>query len=182
MLAAASSQLSGLAFAAVALATSTVLVAGLAWASRRLLGLPVGALRALIAGLLGFVAALLLGRSLQAAQPGHVAAFVTVVLGVPLIVAMLFIVLAEVLVPSGTLPQPVELVLGARKALAAVAAVRADQPDRGAPRPGPLPAWAAGPRRGRGRRAGGSGTVAAPGTGRGRSHLHQAGPAAVHPQ
>jgi ubiquinone biosynthesis protein len=118
MLAGASSQLSGIAFAAVVLVTSTALVAGLAWASRRLLGLPVGALRALIAGVLGFVAAELLGRSLRAAQPGHVGAFVTVVLGVPLIVAMLFIVLAEVLVPSGTLPQPLEMVLGTRKALA----------------------------------------------------------------
>src|SRR5499427_1764760 len=118
MLAGASSQLSGLAYAAIVLVTSAVLVAGLAWASRRLLGLPVGALRALIAGVLGFAAAYLLGRSLQAAQPGHVAAFVTVVIGVPLIVAMLFIVLAEVLVPSGTLPQPLELVLGTRKALA----------------------------------------------------------------
>jgi len=75
MLAAASSQLGGLAFAAVVLVTSTALVAGLAWASRRLLGLPVGALRALIGGLLGFIAAELLGRSLRAAQPGHVAAF-----------------------------------------------------------------------------------------------------------
>src|SRR5216110_3322803 len=118
MLAGASSQLSGPAFVAVVLVTSTALVAGLAWASRRLLGLPVGALRALIAGLLGFAAALLLGGSLRAAQPGHVAAFVPVVLGVPLIVAMLFIVLAEVLVPSGTLPQPVDMVRGTRKALA----------------------------------------------------------------
>ncbi len=118
MLAGPSSQLSGLAFAVIVLATSTVLVAGLAWVSRRLLGLPVGALRALIAGLLGFVAALLLGRSLQAAQPGHLVAFVTVVLGIPLIVAMLFIVMAEVLVPSGTLPQPVEMLRGTRKALA----------------------------------------------------------------
>jgi hypothetical protein len=45
MLAAPSSQLSGVAFAVVVLATSTVLVAGLAWASRRPQGLPVGALR-----------------------------------------------------------------------------------------------------------------------------------------
>src|SRR5690349_23727360 len=118
MLAAASSQLSGLAFAAVVLVTSAALVAGLAWVSRRLLGLPVGALRALIAGVLGFIAAELLGRSLRAAQPGHVAALITVVLGVLLIVAMLFIVLAEVLVPSGTLPQPVEMIRGTRKALA----------------------------------------------------------------
>jgi ubiquinone biosynthesis protein len=118
MLAGPSSQLSGLAFAVIVLATSTVLVAGLAWVSRRLLGLPVGALRALIAGLLGFVAALLLGRSLRAAQPGHAVAFVTVVLGVPLIVAMLFIVVAEILVPSGTLPQPLEMVRGTRAAIA----------------------------------------------------------------
>src|SRR6266446_3858593 len=118
MLAGPSSQLSGLAFAMIVLATSTVLVAGLAWVSRRLLGLPVGAMRALIAGLLGFAAALLLGRSLRAAQPGHAVAFVTVVLGVPLIVAMLFIVVAEILVPSGTLPQPLEMVRGTRAAIA----------------------------------------------------------------
>ena len=118
MLAGPSSQLGGLAFAAIVLATSTVLVAGLAWVSRRLLGLPVGALRALISGLLGFAAALLLGRSLQAAQPGHAVAFITVVLGVPLIVAMLFIVMAEILVPSGTLPQPLEMVRGTRAAIA----------------------------------------------------------------
>jgi ubiquinone biosynthesis protein len=47
-----------------------------------------------------------------------VAAFLTVVLGVPLIVAMIFIVAAEALVPSGTVPQPVDVVLGARRALA----------------------------------------------------------------
>ena len=58
------------------------------------------------------------GRTLRAAQPGHLAAFLTVVLGVPLIVAMIFIVVAEVLVPSGTVPQPVELIRGARRALA----------------------------------------------------------------
>jgi len=110
MLAAQSSSVSGIVFAVAVLATSIALVAGLAWASRRLLGLPVGALRALIAGLLGFVAALLLGKSLRAAQPGHAAAFFTVALGVPLIVAMIFIVAAEALVPTGTGPQPVEII------------------------------------------------------------------------
>ena len=118
MLAAQSSPVSGMVFAVAVLAASMVLVAGLAWASRRLLGLPVGALRALIAGLLGFAAAEILGRSLRAAQPGHLAAFITVVLGVPLIVAMIFLVAAEALVPSGMGPQPVEVVLGARRALA----------------------------------------------------------------
>jgi ubiquinone biosynthesis protein len=108
----------GIVFTVAVLATSMGLVAGLAWASRRVLGLPVGALRGLIAGLLGFVAAYLLGRSLRAAQPGHLAAFFTVALGVPLIVAMIFLVVAEVLVPSGTAPRPVDVILGARRALA----------------------------------------------------------------
>jgi ubiquinone biosynthesis protein len=118
MLASQSSSVSGIVFAVTVLATSIVLVAGLAWASRRLLGLPVGALRALIAGLAGFVAAYLLGRSLRAAQPGHEVAFFTVALGVPLIVAMIVVVAAEVLVPSGTGPGPVEVVRGARRAVA----------------------------------------------------------------
>jgi hypothetical protein len=118
MLAAQSSPVSGIAFGVAVLATSAALVAGLAWASRRLLGLPVGTVRAFIAGALGFVAAELLGRSLRAAQPGHLAAFFTVALGVPLIVAMIFIVVAEALVPTGTGPHPVEIVRGARRSLA----------------------------------------------------------------
>jgi ubiquinone biosynthesis protein len=108
----------GLLFAGAVLVASVVLVLALAWVSRRLLGRPVGVLRALSAGLLGFVAALLVGRALQAAQPGHVAAFITVAIGVPLLVAMIFIVAAEVLVPSGTGPQLVEVILGARRSFA----------------------------------------------------------------
>jgi len=80
--------------------------------------LQVGTLRAFIAGLLGFVAAYLLGRSLQAAEPGHAVAFFTVVLGVPLIVAMIVIVGAEVLVPTGTGPGPLEVIRGVRSAMA----------------------------------------------------------------
>jgi ubiquinone biosynthesis protein len=118
MLASGSVPVNGVILTLLVLVTSIALVAGLAWASRRLLGLPVGALRALIAGLLGFAAAEILVRTLQPVQSGHVAAFLTVVLGVPLIVAMLFIVAAEALVPSGTVPQPVDVVLGARRALA----------------------------------------------------------------
>jgi ubiquinone biosynthesis protein len=108
----------GIVFAVTVLATSIVLVAALAWVSRRLLGLPVGALRALIAGLVGFVAALILGRALRATQSGHLTAFFSVALGVPLIVAMIFIVASEALVPTGAGPQPVEIVLGARRAVA----------------------------------------------------------------
>src|SRR5215475_8218523 len=118
MLASGSVPVNGVILTLLVLVTSIALVAGLAWASRRLLGLPVGALRALIAGLLGFAAAELLVRTLRPVESGHVAAFLTVVLGVPLIVAMIFIVVAEALVPSGTVPQPVDVVLGTRRALA----------------------------------------------------------------
>jgi ubiquinone biosynthesis protein len=108
----------GIVFAVAVLAISMALVAALAWASRQLLGRPVGAVRALIAGLLGFAAAEILGRFLRAAEPGHLAAFFTVAVGVPLIVAMVFIVGAEALVPSGTLPRPLELIQGTRRAVA----------------------------------------------------------------
>jgi len=118
MLAAPSSQVNGIVFVLAVLAISMALVAALAWVARRLLGLPVGALRALIAGLLGFAVAWLLGSWLRAAQPGHTAAFITVAVGVPLVVAMIFIVVAEVLVPSGAVPQPVELIRAARSSLA----------------------------------------------------------------
>src|SRR6516164_6896632 len=118
MLAEQSSPVSGIVLVVAVLATSIVLVAAVAWAARQLLGLPVGTLRTFIAGLLGFVAAYLLGRSLHAAQPGHAVAFITVVLGVPLIVAMIFIVVAEVLVPSGTTPGPVDVIRGVRSAVA----------------------------------------------------------------
>src|SRR5215467_2890171 len=118
MLAAQSSPVSGIVFVVAVLATSMAVVAVLAWASRQLLGVPVGALRALTAGLLGFAAAYLLGRALHAAQPGHTVAFLTVALGVPLIVAMVYLVAAEVLVPSGTVPQPLEIITGTRRAIA----------------------------------------------------------------
>ena len=107
-----------IAFAVAVLVTSIVVVAALAWVSRRLLGLPVGTLRAVIAGLVGFAAALILGRALRATQSGHLTAFFSVAFGVPLIVAMIFIVAAEALVPTGTGPQPVEIVLGARRSVA----------------------------------------------------------------
>jgi ubiquinone biosynthesis protein len=47
-----------------------------------------------------------------------VAAFFTVAVGVPLIAAMIFIVVAEALVPTGTGPRPVEVARGLRRALA----------------------------------------------------------------
>ncbi len=110
--------MNGIVFAVIVLAASVVLVAVLAWVSRRLLGLPVGTLRAVIAGLVGFAAALIVGQALRAAESGHLAVFFSVAIGVPLIVAMIFIVAAEALVPTGAGPQPVELVLRARRSFA----------------------------------------------------------------
>src|SRR5690349_18642145 len=69
-------------------------------------------------GLVGFVAALIVGQALRAAESGHLGVFFSVALGVPLIVAMIFIVAAEALVPTGAGPQPVELALRARRSLA----------------------------------------------------------------
>jgi len=118
LLAAQSSPVGGVVMTIAVLVISVALVSVLAWAARRLLGRPVSTLRALTAGLLGFAAAELFGRWLLPAQTGHVAAFFTVALGIPLVVAMIFIVAAEVLVPSGTGLQPVDVVRNARRALA----------------------------------------------------------------
>jgi predicted Na+-dependent transporter len=147
MLTAQSSPLSTIAFAVVVLATSTAIVAALAWAARRLLGLPVGALRALIAGLLGFLVAYFLGRSLQATQPGHQAAFIGVAIGVPLIVAMVFIGRG-----TGAKRNAAAAVGGHPRHAAgdcALTTLLADQPHRGAPWPRPLPARAGAAPRGR---------------------------------
>ena len=87
MEAASSAPVSGLGFSVAVLVTSVALVLGLGWAARRLLGLPVGTLRVLIAGVIGLGVSILLGRSLRTTPNGHLAAFFTVPLGVPLIVA-----------------------------------------------------------------------------------------------
>jgi hypothetical protein len=143
MLAAQPGPVSGVVLTFTVLVTSIALVAGLAWASARLLGLPVGTVRAVIAGLLGFAAAVGITQMLQPVQTaGHVAAFIIAALGVPLIVAMLFIVVAEELVPTGTGPRPVQVIRGALTALFA------DQPDRGAARTRPLPTRAPAAQRG----------------------------------
>jgi hypothetical protein len=63
MEAASSAPVSGLGLTLAVLVTSVALVLGLGWAARRLLGLPVGVLRVLIAGLIGFGVSELFGRS-----------------------------------------------------------------------------------------------------------------------
>src|SRR5215510_8735081 len=171
MLAAQSSPVSAIVFAVVVLATSLALVAGLAWASRRLLGLPVGALRALIAGLLGFA-------SRPARAPGRVHHRGA---GCP---AGRRDDLSCGGGSAGAQRDGAAAVGGDPRHTAggcALTALRADQPYRGAAWPGPVPARAGAAPRGRGWRAGGARAVAAACPGGGRGDLYQAGPAAVHP-
>jgi hypothetical protein len=66
---ASSAPVSGLGFTVAVLVTSVALVLGLGWAARRLLGLPVGAPRVLIAGVIGFGVSILFGRSREVPSP-----------------------------------------------------------------------------------------------------------------
>ncbi|MFG2006418.1 hypothetical protein ACGFNU_45460 [Spirillospora sp. NPDC048911] len=97
------------------LVTGGALVAGLAWASRRLLGLPVGTARTAVGGLIGFSLPGLLAARLQEENPGL---YFAVSLGSAVLAAMTFIVVAEALVPAGSLPRPHELVVATRRRLA----------------------------------------------------------------
>ncbi len=97
------------------LVSALLLVLGLGWAARRLLGLPVGTVRALVAGVVGAGVSEALASGLKTSQRGHEATFVTTVLGVPVLVAMIFIVVSEALVPSGTMPGALEMARGLRR-------------------------------------------------------------------
>jgi ubiquinone biosynthesis protein len=115
VLAAGSQPVSGAALGLTVLVTGVLLVLGLGWAARRLLGLPVGVLRVIVAGFIGAGVAQALGSGLRTTQRGHVATFFTVDIAVPVLVAMVFIVVTEVLVPTGTVPGVVELVRSVRR-------------------------------------------------------------------
>ncbi|MGI5163970.1 ABC1 kinase family protein [Spirillospora sp. CA-253888] len=91
----------------LALLSGGALVAGLAWAIRRLLGLPVGTGRAMIGALAGFSLTGALARDLQQQSPWS---YLALSLVSAVLVAMAFVVVAEALVPAGTLPHPLEAV------------------------------------------------------------------------
>jgi ubiquinone biosynthesis protein len=103
------------ALTAVLIVVSVVgIVGGFALLSRRLLGLRFGLVRLLLAGLVGFAVAGPIARSLAGAVPadGAVATplWLLILAGAcALVVAMVFLVVAEALVPSGSLPGPLEL-------------------------------------------------------------------------
>ncbi len=100
-----------LAFAAL-LALGVLIVAVLGLAARRLLGVRVGVVRTLAASGVGYVVALLVSRTISPVKPGgSVGAsqlvFIPVLIGIYVLVAMGFLVLAEAIVPSGSRPRPV---------------------------------------------------------------------------
>jgi hypothetical protein len=97
--------------AVLILVTVAGIVGGFTLLARRLLGLRFGLVRLLLAGLAGFVVAGPIAQSLAGAVPaGEGAAtpvwFLVLAGACALVVAMVFLVVAEALVPSGSVPGP----------------------------------------------------------------------------
>lgn len=100
----------------------TVLV--FAFGVRRLMGLPLSPLRTLIAGLIAFFAASPIitaigGPTVTGRGSSVLPGLWFVILGVviALLVGMIFLVIAEALVPSGSMPGPIYVIRGARRQL-----------------------------------------------------------------
>jgi len=108
-------RLLGVALTAVLIVVSvTAIVGGFALLARRLLGLRFGLVRLLLAGLVGFAVAGPIAQALAGPiQAGGGTAtplwFLILAGAAALVVAMVFLVVAEALVPSGSVPGPLEL-------------------------------------------------------------------------
>jgi ubiquinone biosynthesis protein len=118
-------RLLAVALTAVLIVVSVVaIVGGFALLARRLLGLRFGLVRLLLAGLVGFAVAGPIAQSLTGgAAPGEWTGMTPLwflILGgaCALLVAMVFLVVAEALAPTGSLPGPLELRRGLRGRLA----------------------------------------------------------------
>jgi ubiquinone biosynthesis protein len=104
--------------AIVIVLTGSVLLAGLAVGARRLLGLQLGVVRTVLAGVVGSAAFLAFG--LAVARPQQRPFLLTTVqLGIALLVAMGFLVLAEAVLPSGSV-RPLSWARALRQRLARV--------------------------------------------------------------
>jgi ubiquinone biosynthesis protein len=107
-------RLLAIALTAVLILLSIVgLVGGFAVLARRLLGLRFGVVRLLLAGLVAFAVVGPIARAVSGSVPadGDVATpvwFLILTGACALVVAMVFLVVAEALVPSGSLPGPLE--------------------------------------------------------------------------
>jgi ubiquinone biosynthesis protein len=93
--------------------TVAAMVGGFALLARRLLGMRFGLVRLLLAGLVGFAVAGPIARAVlgQVATTEGAATpvwFLILTSAAALVVAMMFLVIAEALVPSGSLPGPLE--------------------------------------------------------------------------
>ncbi|HUG50633.1 MAG TPA: AarF/UbiB family protein [Terrimesophilobacter sp.] len=73
---------------------------------RRLLGVPIGMLRILAAGVVALAAEVAFEAQFIWNQPHPTGALIPVQLGIIVLVSMLFLVLGELLVPTGTIPRP----------------------------------------------------------------------------
>ncbi|WP_084036971.1 ABC1 kinase family protein [Haloechinothrix halophila] len=82
------------------------LVAMLAVAARKILGLRVGLMRAVLAGTFGVIAESVLGSTVQ--LEGHRPIQISLQLGVGVLIAMGFLALAEAVAPSGSLGGPMD--------------------------------------------------------------------------
>ena len=108
-------RLLAIAATAVLIVVSVVgIVGGFALLARRLLGLRFGMVRLLVAGLAAFAVAGPIARAVTGPLPatGDAATpvwFLILIAACALVVAMVFLVVAEALVPSGSLPGPMEL-------------------------------------------------------------------------
>jgi ubiquinone biosynthesis protein len=118
-------RLLAVALTAVLIVVSVVaIVGGFALLARRLLGLRFGLVRLLLAGLVGFAVAGPIAQSLTGgAAPGEWTGMTPLwflILGgaCALLVAMVFLVVAEALAPTGSLPGPLELRRGLRGRIA----------------------------------------------------------------
>jgi ubiquinone biosynthesis protein len=99
--------------AVLIVATTAAIVGGFAVIARRLLGMRFGLVRLLLAGLLGFAVAGPIARAVLgtvSTSEGAVTPvwFLILTSAAALVVAMIFLVIAEALVPSGSLPGPLE--------------------------------------------------------------------------
>jgi ubiquinone biosynthesis protein len=100
--------------AVLILLSVAAIVGGFALLARRLLGMRFGLVRLLLAGLVGFVVAGPIAQALSGPLRASGGAatplwFLLLAGAAALVVAMVFLVVAEALVPSGSLPGPLEL-------------------------------------------------------------------------
>ena len=73
---------------------------------RRVLGVPIGMLRILASGVVALAAEVAFEAQFIWNQPHSTVALIPVQLGIIVLVSMLFLVLGELVVPTGTIPRP----------------------------------------------------------------------------